>query len=178
MADPSVWAEIGRLYCESDETIHSIAQRFGVTDRLIFKEARRQGWPRRSERRRQRVGVTGPIAPVPPSDPIRVAREALVRRLFRVMNKRLEKLEKRMQTEDDTSPDDIERDRREIDTMVRGLDKLTEAAADRKRPPEAGSGKPTLLTSAEAERLRNEIAERLERLYAGGAAPKGPDGAK
>lgn len=64
---------------------------------------------------------------------------------------------------EERSAQDEERETRALATMIRNFERVTEAAAefDRQRPSTA---KPDTATRADAERMRGEIAERIERL--------------
>lgn len=61
---------------------------------------------------------------------------------------------------------DSERETRELGTMVRSFEKVTELAADIDRSQQSPATGRAGVTAADAERMRREIAERLERLDA------------
>ncbi len=60
--------------------------------------------------------------------------------------------------------------------MIRSFEKVTEVAADITKPAATGQSSapanPAVLTAADAERMRHEIAERLERLHRGGSGAR------
>ena len=79
-----------------------------------------------------------------------------------------------MQLNDELSAADSEREARELSSMIRSFEKVTEVAADidKRRRPAAGETKP--VRPEDAERMRQEIAERLERLHATGLPGTNP----
>lgn len=173
----AAWAEIKTLYIDSSETVRAIAARYGIRDRLVYEKARAAGWPRRSTRsgpatdpaaivRREKMKLETPKPPTP---------HAVRRRLYSVMMKKLENLEARMTSGEDRSPADHEREMREIGAMIQGFEKVAKVDAD-----ERGAGRrdeaPDAAALPDFARLRDEIAERLERLHARGA-PQGGAGA-
>lgn len=161
-ASDETWAEVKRLYVESDETIQSIAEKCGVCLSTLFRRRAREGWPRRWQRRGRAVGATGPLAVS--SDPARTARLTLEKRLYQVMILKLEKLEQRMNSGQAVTPADNEREAREIGTMIRGFEKVKEVGAGDGNSESVGIH-PGLGIAADTGRMRQEIADRLERLH-------------
>lgn len=157
------WAEIRQAYCESDEIVREIAARFQVCLRTVHKHAAAEGWPRRSERRGRPVGVTGPLA-AGGGDPAWKARVTLEKRLYQVMIRKLAKLEERTESGQAVSPADNEREMREFGTMIRGFEKVKEIGAGDGNSGESGIRSP-LGAAVDTERMRQEIADRLERLH-------------
>ncbi len=129
---------------------------------------------------------TPPVNASPPPAAKPATRKALVRRLYRAIDVKLQRLERRMTSGEEPTIADSERETRELAHMIRSFEKVTEVAADiaqdtgrhaskpaggsaraaaRKQPAEA-------YVSADAERMRHEIAQRLERLHRARAAGK------
>ena len=104
--------------------------------------------------------------------PTRKARRALIARLYRDISLKLEHMETRMASGDPRSAQDEERESRALATLINNFEKVTEAVAELdkdgsgRRRAGAGAG-------ADAELMRREIAERLERLGSGGAPKRG-----
>ncbi len=157
----ATWAGIRRLY-EAGEAPKTLAERFGVTLRTVKKHARDEGWrvaapPAASEPPALRESVTS-----------RDQNGVLIRRLYRAISVKLEHMETRMANGETRSAQDEERESRALATMIRNFEKVTEVAADFERAREPGA--PETGASAarsrapDAERMRREIAERLERL--------------
>lgn len=99
----------------------------------------------------------------------------VVKRLYRAIDLKLKRLEERMQSSDELSAADSEREARELSSMIRSFEKVTEVAADidKRRKPVASERKP--IRPEDAERMRREIAERLERLHATGLPDTGSE---
>jgi len=162
-ASEKTWAEVKRLYCETDETVEKIAARHGLSPAAIFKRRAAEGWPPRRPRRAKPAGARR-FVKASGGGPARGARGALEERLYQVMIRKLEKLEQRMNAGDVLSPADNEREMREIGAMIRNFEKVKEVGNGEKG---AGSVRESSssLAAAHAERMRQEIAERLERLH-------------
>lgn len=100
--------------------------------------------------------------------PTRSARKAFVARLYRAISLKLEHMEMRMASGDSRSAQDEERESRALSALINNFEKVTEAVTelDKDKRTRRAAG-----ASADAERMRREIADRLERL-GGGATPK------
>ncbi len=186
--DDAAWGEIRRCYVDGRETVADIAARFGVSVGAIRYRVRRDGWSRsvsrsgsskwsgagegETKKHDKRVDAGKRVlrrnrktkrAQTLIEDPL-AAREEVVGRLYRAILMKLEDLEVRMEQGQDLSAADSERETRELSTMVRSFEKVTGVAADiaKERKPKAGA---RATVTADAERMRVEIAERLERLH-------------
>lgn len=109
-------------------------------------------------------------------------RSELVHRLYGAIDAKLGRLEQRLRAADEASPADSERETREIAHMIRSFERVSAVAADleagggKRRKGKDGTGGDERgggQSRADAERLRGEIAERLERLFANGAVEGG-----
>jgi hypothetical protein len=193
--DEAAWAEAFRLYSAGDLTLAAIADAIGVSVDRLRRRAKAEGWTRgrpESAERRAKVparaaerGAPGRRIAKPPADGGADGlpeggnvRAAVVNRLYRAIDTKLKRLESRMQSGKTLTAADSERETRELGTMVRSFEKVTELAADldRSRQP-AGTGRRGDLSAADAERMRREIAERLERLAGRRNDPEGSGGA-
>lgn len=188
--DAAQWAEVRRLYESGEGTVHGIALAFGISDRNILYRAKRDMWLRRAEIRGLQVGDKGPDTPVPPGHPTRAVRQALIRRLYKAIDMKLKHWEDRMARGEDLTAADSERMAKEITTMINGFETVaeTEGAIEKRDAQSAAVGTaahgrpasrrgrggansaggalatPDAAVATDAERMRREIAERLERL--------------
>ena len=181
--DDETWAAVRRAYENPSETLTEIAARFTLSRQRIVARAKKEGWPQRpAARRRRGVGAsaaqpeTTPAvtekeantkAPVRQTGlPTRGAKRALIGRLYRAISLKLEHMEMRMASGEVRSAQDEERESRALATLINNFEKVTEAVAelDRDKTRARAAGR----VGADAERMRREIAERLERLGGGG----------
>lgn len=174
----AAWAEIRRLY-ETGETADALAERFGVTRRTVLTHARNEKWTA-TDVAAGSAGCAG--APRPEAVATLGERAALIRRLYRAISLKLEHMETRMASGETRSAQDEERESRALATMIRNFEKVTEVAADFERAREPGAPEPghrrTSSAAPDAERMRREIAERLERLHRQRDARSGSGGAR
>lgn len=118
-----------------------------------------------------------PTAPHAPAQHSRATprdlRAALLQRLYNAIDLKLNQLEKHMTSSNDVSSADHERDTRALTSLVRSFERVTEFDPDRANRTAAATGpaaadpaasSPVLATAADAERLRRDIAQRLERI--------------
>lgn len=171
--DDETWVAVRSAY-EDDAAppLSEIAARFGLSIQRIVAKARKDAWRARERRgKRAASGKQREAAPKGGSPdrrgalPTRGAQRALIGRLYRAISLKLEHMEKRMASGEARSAQDEERESRALATLINNFEKVTEAVAgldkDRDAARAAGAG-------ADAERMRREIAERLERLGGGG----------
>ncbi|MEM1371639.1 MAG: hypothetical protein AAGG72_05365 [Pseudomonadota bacterium] len=108
----------------------------------------------------------------------RASRRGLVKRIYRAIDTKLRLLEARLDQREEQSPSDSEREMRELSSMIRGFEKVTAVADDMEQSQSrrAKQGAPERDQSSagtDAERMREEIAERIERLITQGALETG-----
>jgi hypothetical protein len=103
--------------------------------------------------------------------PTRDARKSIVGRLYRAISLKLEHMEKRMASGKPRSAQDEERESRALATLINNFEKVTEAVAELDQ--EGAAGRASGRAGTDAERMRREIAERLERLGGRGALERG-----
>jgi hypothetical protein len=174
-----VWAAIRLAYETTGEPVQAIAHRFGTGKDRIYKQAHREKWLKRSERKLISldavppppvVRIEEPLAaepmPVVPSDSERPAEthEQRLERLHRIIDRLLIKLERTMANNPNMTPQDQEKTARAVTQTVTAMERVTELANTQGKVPETDGGQSH--ERAEADRMRREIAERLERLSA------------
>lgn len=179
--DEATWAEVRLAYTGSAEPLKTIAARFGLTPQRIGLKAKREGWTRASPAR-SAAAPRDTAQDQPPARrtasrgrrgtlPTRSAQKAVVARLYRAITLKLEHMEMRMASGEARSAQDEERESRALATLISNFEKVTEAVAglDRERDAVRAAGR----AGTDAERMRREIAERLERLGGGRSAGSG-----
>lgn len=193
--DEAAWVEARRLYAAGDLTLAAIAGEIGVSVGQLRRRVKAEGWargrsaaankrgsaPARAGKRRTSDGRVAKRPAGRTSDDLPEGgnvRAAVVNRLYRAIDTKLKLLESRMQSGKTLTAADSERETRELGTMVRSFEKVTELATDldRSRQP-AGASRRGDLSAADAERMRREIAERIERLAGRGNIGEGSGGA-
>ena len=186
--DETVWASVRHAHEETAEPAAQFCRRLGVSTGAYYYRRKREGWPARSKRTpqdgrrsttdRQRVGSSAPRRTTGPR---------LVKRLYAAIDQELQQLEAGALDGPVASVADTERRTRTLMNMIRGLEKVLELDADKqktkrgrgKRGTASGArGQTTAISNEDANRMRQDIAERLERLHAQWADPSGPDGAR
>lgn len=182
----TAWAEIRRAYETGPETVARLAERYAVSARGIYRRAKEEGWRPRSTRgpgpAKKKPGVnasageagTRGLARARAESACRSRRptkQAMIARLYKAIDDKLKRLEARMGSGREISAAESEREARELGVMIRNFEKVTEFATEieNRRKPAA----PKRISAADAERMRAEIAERLERLTSQGNARPG-----
>lgn len=176
------WAEIRRAYEDGPETVANLAARYAVSVRRIYSRAKAEDWLRRASQEpksskgrkaerpsaaeRQETGI-----PKAQGRPRRVTRKAMIARLYRAIDDKLKQLEARMSSGSEISAAESERETRELGVMIRSFEKVTEFATEIENRRKTAA--PERISAGEAERMRNEIAERLERLNGQGNSSAG-----
>jgi hypothetical protein len=162
---PPDWAEIKRLYLETDEPITSISERFGVPLGTIGSRVKAEDWrPRRAER----MGLKLPPRRASRGDGRMLrTRRNLIRRLYKLIDAKLKLMELRMDQELEgegrtACAADHERDSRALGTLIRNLERMSEIDVGLKRGKDGRPSSAAALAD-EADRLRRELAQRLAR---------------
>lgn len=150
--DDAAVAEIQRLYASIKVTVAQIGEQFGISPSAVSKLARKRGWPMRGELmgRSPRGGL--------PSTP--KARAVLAQRLCDAISKKLDQMEKGMES-GDLSSADYERDAKSLGSMISGMEKVAAVSSDGDKERKPKAAEPAV---AEVERIRREVVERFERL--------------
>lgn len=161
------WAEVRRLRDELDLPTDTIAARMGVHPRTIERRAAEEGWALRAPGPKKKAKDASAFEAFTVA-----ARRKLVQRLYKAMDTKLNLMERRMKTQlanlrkqgSDLSAADHERDARAFGTIIKNIDQVKEMQADLER---VAGGQPATAADAElfaeANRFRQEIAERLAR---------------
>lgn len=197
----AAWSEVRRAYQGNGETVAAIAGRLGISEGAIYRRARREGWARRSKvsqsnpkrvknapTRSKVSDATGPVDQAATRQsrvkkPRRTTTTAalkgeqskaeLIGRLYNAIDAKLERLENRMVADHDITAAESERETRELGSMIRSFEKVTAFAKTLQGRVDKQSRAATV-DSSDAERMREEIAQRLERLCAQGDAQDKP----
>lgn len=178
-------ADIARAWAEGVESVAAIAARHRLFPARIYVHARQQGWPPRPvakgkppakggrKRAGERPSAGAGAKSAPPADRhlselrsderAEEPREAMVRRLLKAIETKLEQLEKRMSSGKAVTAADSERQTRELAQITRAYENVLELSLGPDRAADRASA-PAAASTADAERWRHEIAERLERL--------------
>lgn len=157
---PELWEEIRRLYLENQQSLTTIAARFGLHRTSISQRASREGWPSRK--------VLGDASLLTATVSVR---RKLIRRLYKAIDTKLKLMERRMQLQmtvlakgKDVPSADHERDTRGISALIKSFDQVTEITTDFDRPADGKPKSAAAALASEADAFRREIAARLEKL--------------
>lgn len=180
--DAATWTEIRRRYDETAESLSSIARSYGLVPSTVTKHAKRHQWPPRTLPRgsapvpeSRDAGASG----TPPDEgPVQVPSLPLLRRepdtlvvrvqrMLRLIDMQIDTMEKTMMTAEPATAQDQERYARAMSGVLNNMDRVGELIATvqpdgKTKDGEGGDAD----AGAEARRLREEIALRLERLNA------------
>ncbi len=149
------WAPIARDYAANELPVLQLCALHGVSERTLYRYLQREGLPLRMPA----AGIRGRC---------QSSREVeLAHRLLLALDKQMTEFESR-RAQGASSPADSDRDARTLTTLVRMFDRLKAlgakpAGSGKTAKPAAAKGKP----AHDADRLRNELAQRLEKLRLG-----------
>ena len=182
--DAQTWAQVRMAYEANEIPVRDICLSYGIPHLQLYQRLRAEGWTLRSASRH--VVRTNEVRRV--RNAIKVTRRDLISRLYAVINLKLTQLEKLMESETPADAVNQERHTRSINGLVRSLERTTEidaatpapagksatrnpAAADvagTARDSHAGAASPAAPPHdpAHTERLRRELAQRIERIMA------------
>ena len=194
MPDKPVWEDIRRDYEDHTISTKDVLARHGISRGILTYRIEKENWrrrptimPRSKATPEAGIGLDSGTHPatagervVAPSTAKKKAtpiakRRALVQRLYNAIDTKLGLLERRFQCEIEasgkaTSAADFERDARAIGTLIKNLEQVTEydhGNQPGKRISGAAAKSASIAATAladEADRLRRELAERLQRL--------------
>ncbi|NJM34786.1 MAG: hypothetical protein HC850_08815 [Rhodomicrobium sp.] len=153
------WAAIERDYLAGSMTVSELCAVHGIDRNALYRRIREEGWRKRSE-----TSARATAAKVTPAAKSRRPSPGLAERLSTLLDRKMTEFENRMADGSATSAD-TERDARTLNTLVRLLEKLTSPLASNKK--RAGATTDAALTSKaedDADRIRSDLAQRLERL--------------
>jgi hypothetical protein len=165
------WAAVRHDYLHSGMAQRRIAYKHGMSAEKLRRRRAAEGWER-----------VAPCVPLPtrratpregePPTPTEVRRARLTKRLYAVLDKKMAELERRM-AERKASPQsaaDIERDARALTALMQVYAKLVamdDAAQAANKTANENAGNSGARTDDDADRLRRDLAGRLERLGPG-----------
>lgn len=154
------WVAIRQLYEGTRTPLSDIATSHNVSLSAIKRRRLAEGWQKRSAKKSSETPKLAKQSEA-------ADRSQLISRLLRIIDRNLELLEMRIQTEDPGTAADRERETRAIGTLTRTIEKLTELQSQ--SDARTSSTKLSFGNSDEDEavRLRLEIAERILRLRGG-----------
>lgn len=145
------WAAIRRAYEADREPVARLSERHGVAVSALYWRARVEGWMRRVERRRLMRGPAG-------------RRRVMIDRLFGILEQEVQMIESALvraqQGDGVAAPAEGERRLRSVASAMRALDKLIQFDQGQ----EEGKQESQNYTEADAERLRRDLARRLQHL--------------
>ena len=181
LVDKATWAEIRRCYEEDGLSFLSLSIRFGPGRSTIQQHYMKEGWVRRPRPPRPEPlplsiepdgGTPLPSSPAAAATRARPKRqvtdtpEQRIARLFHLIDIQLDNLEILMTSGDPLSAQDEAHKSRAFTTVVSNLEKVNEAAASLTPAGELANGAERNDVHLKAEKLRRDIAQRLERLNA------------
>ncbi|MBM3543999.1 MAG: hypothetical protein FJX44_05785 [Alphaproteobacteria bacterium] len=161
------WAGIEHAYLHSGWSVQRIADAYGPSDTTIRKRAKARGWVRLVAT----VPLRGGRPPRPPGLPeakkpsVKIRRQrSYVKRLYRLLDSQLSALEACMaDTSKTSSALEIERAARGTNTIAGCYHKIVELEEAARKAGKA-SETSAVRSEEDADRLRRDLAERLERL--------------
>jgi ATP-dependent exoDNAse (exonuclease V) alpha subunit len=164
--DATRWADIASAYALGVLSVRQICAQHSISSTALYRRAAREGWPKRLHKATARRQQERPAAPSARND-----KANLIARLYRALERKMSEFEDK-QSEGAASAAESERNARTLNTMVRLFERLQameEKALEPAGKVRRGDGtraSPEALSAADADRLRDELARRLERLRA------------
>jgi hypothetical protein len=148
------WTAVARDYAAGTLMVTEICALHGISWDAFYRRRSRDNWPAR------RIQTK------------RSGRSELAQRLLAALDQKMTEFETRLTDGAAPSAADSERDARTLNTLVRLFDKLQNFDA-KAAPPKPSSAAASTAhaahseTSHDADRLRHDLAQRLEKLRAG-----------
>ena len=164
--DAATLALIKVDYEESGLTVAAIGEKYGHSPSYISRLARIHGWILRT----QRLGRTPRMSAVLSQQ----ARALIAHRLCSIINKKLDQMEKDMDSGVLTSPD-LERDSKTIGSMVVGVERIVPRLEEDKVSKRDAAEAAPLADDDAVMRLQLEIIERFERIQRRREAARGSE---
>ena len=187
--DVATWAMVRVAYEDTSESVSRIITRFGLGRQQLYDQIAIENWRMRSTARvktpadvplrsipharapPQTAAPDGETARPPVSgtaprhDTPAQTHAQRLDRLHSIVDRLLEKMESNMTNSPDMSPQEQERAAKALTSTLTAFERVTDLAEAQSKAPETSDGGASH-DSAEADRMRREIAERLERLSA------------
>ncbi len=166
------WDAIKHAVIHGDWSIRRIAEERGVGETTIRSRMLREGWVRLVGTKPLPSGLRAGAPGVPRkkrAKPKRLRRRQMVQRLLQVLDAKLREIEERMaitdtETASPQSAADAERDARSLNALARLYAKLVELDDAARQGGQGRKQESAKETSQDADRLRQDLALRLERL--------------
>ncbi len=169
---PTCAARIRRLYFEKRMGIAPIAALTGYSLYAVEKLVKAKGWnvARAAMKRGASSSLSDddtddalPEVPATASPPKTTTEGELVQRLYNAIDETLAEIEKPARS-NAKSGGEYDRKTRAISSMVRSLEKVLEIKVNQAKANDQSGGAAAEKVRVDAEQLRRDIAERLERL--------------
>lgn len=173
---PADWAEIAKDYLRGDLTIDELCARHAITTCSLYRQIKKEGWPLRRPPVTQDSHALGPR---PARGSKSTNRRALFFRLCRALDQKIAEFEQSRPPPEALTPADKEREARTLHAMIRMFEKLS--AMNPAVPGKTGRSGTEANTKGrlnDADELRRQLAERLDRLRRGrdaGTVPQKPE---
>ena len=155
------WLKIREAYEADGEAVTQICTRYGVSTGALYKRAKVENWPQRSKAKKKPI-KTNKIKPTAKTgekgSPEKVERRQLIDRLYQAFEKQMSDFE--LQNASTTDDGINEKDARTLGSLARTLEKLIELKSEEE------GGSQTQNQEVDIERLREKLAQRLERMRA------------
>ncbi len=157
---PVDWAAIRQLYEAGEMTLAAIAEQHRVTTSALYRKRQAEDWLPRSSSGKVRNTRK------PNKRSRRTRQEPLLERLFKVVDRNLRLMERRMDSDEPGTAADRERDTRTIGTLTRTIGKITELQAETDVAGDTAGRRRSrdINDNRDTDALRLEIAERILKL--------------
>ena len=170
--DGTDWGAIKHAVIDGDWSLRRIAEAYGVGETTIRCRMQKEGWVRLVGTKPlpsgRRAGATPGVPKEKRAKPKKFRRRQMVQRLFQVLDAKLTEIEERMAAgqsgEATATAADAERDARSLAALARLYAKLVELDEAAKQGGRGSKEESAKETSEDADRLRQDLALRLERL--------------
>lgn len=161
-------------YENGTDSLAVLAERHGVSRGTFYKCAKEGGWTRKHAVIRRPARRKGEMEVLRLEDAKRILATDLAGRLLLAIDRKLQEIEKRMndqaQAAAPQSAADIAREARAMSVLMQAYAKIKELDAQARRDGKRSDQDSAKGKTKNAEQLRREIADRLERFNAGGTA--------
>ncbi|MGH1418205.1 MAG: hypothetical protein ACRBCJ_05045 [Hyphomicrobiaceae bacterium] len=179
------WSEILRLWTETSETPKAIGLRYGISHQLVVGRARSECWPDRPKQSSNfNLGHEADVATVDAPrvgmgrkggkhevEDKRTGEGQLLQRLHEAIERIVKQIEDRMSHNQEESIADTERLVRTLGTLIQNIGKIQDV--DEQFQRRSSTAKSKQKTARDAERRRQELAERVCNILADRSSPIG-----